>query len=243
MTVPKIFIGTMYCGENDFDACKRAIMSQIDVEVEHCIIENLPEKEAHNRLWDAWRAVQNTTFSLFVKVDADTVLANDRVLIELCNIIKANPRVTGIQAPLHDYYTNGFINGLNCFTNNVIFSNSADNLYCDRNVDSGHDIVMKAENVPDILRPAGMHCHNASRMQSFHFGLHRSLKNQHATLARVRAAWEIEHAETLDDNRSFALLGAVMAGSFTREGGFNYNDLRLTSAFEEAYARREQLLR
>lgn len=242
MTRPRVFVGTMYCGEHDFEGCKAAIASQADVEVVHCIIENLPERDAHNRLWASWRAVQNTGFAMFVKVDADTVLAHDHVLVELSNVLKANPRITGIQAPLHDYYTNGFINGLNCFTSDVIFSDSTDTLYCDRNVDTGHDIVMKAENVPESLRPAGKHCHNASPIQSFHFGLHRTLKNQHATLARVRAAWQIKHAETLDDNRSFALLGAAAAGSFTREGGFNYNDQQLITAFDDAFARREQLL-
>lgn len=242
MTLPRVFIGTMYCGEHDFERCKQALLSQADVSIEHCIIENLPEKEAHNRLWDSWRAVQNTTFDMFVKVDADTVLMHDRVLIELWNTLQSNKRITGIQAPLHDYYTDGFINGLNCFTNSVTFSPSIDPLYCDRNVDSGHDIVLKAEHVSDALKPAGQHCHHASAMQSFHFGLHRTLKNQHPTLARVRAAWERKHSEKLDDNRSYALLGASVAGSFTRAGGFNYNDPELLQAFNDAETRKEQLL-
>ena len=242
MTMPRVFVGTMYCGERDFDTCKQSLSSQKGVEIEHCIIENLPEKEAHNRLWSSWRAVQHTTFDMFVKVDADTVLAHDNVLMEFLMLLNANKRITGIQAPLHDYYTDGLINGLNCFSNDVIFSDSTDYLYCDRNVDGGHDIVLKAENVPDTLRPAGHHCHNASEIQSFHFGLHRTLKNQHATLARVRAAWERKHSEKLDDNRSFALLGAMMAYRFT-DGGFNYTDPKLMTLFEEAYALREQLLK
>lgn len=240
--LPRAFIGTMHCGEHDFERCKQALVSQSGIEIEHCVIENLPEKDAHNQLWESWRTVQNTTFDMFVKVDADTVLAHDRVLIELWNLLQSNKRITGIQAPLHDFYTDSFINGLNCFTNNVIFSNSSDSLYCDRNVDGNHDIVIKAEHVPAILKPAGLHCHHASQIQSFHFGLHRTLKNQHTTLARVRAAWEIKHTKELDDNRTFALLGAAMAGNFTRTGGFNYNDPELIQAFDDAMTRKEQLL-
>lgn len=237
----------MYAGEGDYSEACSAIVHQRGVHIQHLVIANLPEKEAHNRLWHAWRTVQHSGFDMFVKVDADTVLAHNEVLFEFWKMMHANPRITGIQAPLHDYFTNGFINGLNCFSPKVTFRDTADALFCDRQVDVNHDIVIKADGVSAALKPAGRHCHRAHGLQAFHFGVHRKLKNQDDVIQRVRLAWERERQLdgedfSYDDNRSFALLGALMADRF-RNGGFNYTDPQLEAACEEAHARRRELLK
>lgn len=221
----KVFVGTLYCGEADFDMCIDAIYSQEDVEIHSRVFTNLPEKEAHNQLWAAWRAIQSQ-FDLFVKVDADTVLANKRIIRTICDIFDTDKRITGLQAPLHDYFTDSFINGLNCFSPKVVFLDSKDELYCDRKVDTCHDIVIQSHNVPSTLQPAGYHCYHASKEQAFHFGLHRALKNQIEILNRVKKAPQ-------DINRKLALLGAQCSNEF-RDGGFNYADSKFKNAFAKA---------
>jgi hypothetical protein len=217
--IPKVFVGTMYCGEGDFDYCCEAIKIQKNVNVTHHVIKNKPEKEAHNELWASWRlAKQEQPYDLFVKVDADTII-NDNVLFEFSNIIRLNNRITGIQAPLLDFFTLKFINGLNCFAPNVVFNDTANHLYCDRNVDVGHDLILSSELVPDTLKPAGFHCFFATNHQSFHFGIHRALKNQREVLNNVYAANQTK----FDIRRKLVLMGAEISPLF-KNGGFNYDD-------------------
>lgn len=230
----RVFVGTMYCGEGDFNRCCTAIQSQKGVTVEHSVVSGLSEKEAHNELWRRWRAVQHT-FDMFVKVDADTVLAHDEVLLEFWTLMQSNERITGIQAPLLDYFTDNYINGLNCFSPKVVFRETTDHLYCDR-VDTNHDVVVKSQDVPQKLRPAGYHCYNPTTQQAFHFGLHRALKNQTQVLKLVNEAWRRKG----DDLRAWALLGAQCAGTFSN-GEFNYTDERFSAAYESVRHKFDEL--
>lgn len=223
----KIFVGTMYCGEGDITKCCEQILKQRDVEIEHLVIQNLSEKDAHNTLWSAWRERKNT-FDLFVKVDADTVLSHEFVISNVAEIMKNNPRITGIQAPLQDYFTDDFINGLNCFSNRVTFLDTVDDLFCDRRVDVDHDIILGSDKVPDVLRPAGYHCYHSSEIQAFHFGVHRMLKRQHHTITKVRNAWCKNGRDKL---RGLALMGARLATNFVSTRKFNYTDPELFEQF------------
>jgi len=234
---PQIFVGTMYCGEGDYSKCVKSILDQRGVIIKHTVIANLPEKEAHNRLWQTWRDVQKTGFDMFVKVDADTVLAHDEVLLEFWRMMQANPRITGIQAPLHDYFTDNLINGLNCFSPRVTFRDTADELFCDRQVDVNHDVVIKSEQVSERLNPAGYHCHHPTDEQAFHFGLHRALKNQGSVIDGVERAWSIHR----DRARALALIGSQYTGAF-RSGGFNYGDERFQSTFATVMSRYDDLV-
>src|ERR1700680_4550668 len=121
--LPKIFVGTMHMQEGDFQACLASIQAQENVVVSHVIISGLKEKEAHNALWNAWRQ-QGPYNDLFIKIDADTVLANTNILRNFWDLFQTNPRITGVQAPLHDYFTDSFINGLNSFSKKVVFNDT-----------------------------------------------------------------------------------------------------------------------
>ena len=232
---PKVFVGTMYCGEGDFEEGLSLVLAQKDVEVEHVVIRDLPEKQAHNALWQAWRSAQGRC-DMFVKVDADTVLAHDGVLRAFWSLLQGNPRVTGVQAPLNDYFTAGHINGLNCFSPRVTFRDTADELFCDRQVDVDHDVVIRSDQVGNDLRPAGYHCYRATDRQAFHFGLHRALKRQANVLDRVRAAYRREPTRA----RGLALLGAQVADRFA-DGGFNDTDERFDVALAAVQHRFHEL--
>lgn len=228
MSNPKVFVGTMYCGEGDFDLSTASISSQVGVEVVRMVISNLPEKEAHNALWSAWRERQSS-FDCFLKVDADTVLAHPNVIASYVELLK-NPDITGIQAPLADYFTDDLINGLNCFSPKVTFRDTADDLFCDRHVDVDHNVVIGSHEVPNVLRPAGFHCHHSTDIQAFHFGVHRALKGQAGVIEKVRHAWH-KHK---DRHRGLVILGAQYAAQFHKNRRFNYNDKELVDAFDRA---------
>ena len=235
-TFPRVFVGTLHSGEGDFPACEDAVRRQRGVVVQHSTFSGLPEKEAHNALWHAWREAQ-VGCSMFVKVDADTVLAHDEVLLELWRMMRANPRITGIQAPLLDYFTDGSINGLNCFSPRVTFNDTESDLFCDRGIDVDHDVVVKADGVPERLSPAGYHAFNPTDVQALHYGLHRALKGQASVIMRVRSAW-LRHR---DRHRALALIGAGLAPGFTA-GGFNYVDERFQAAARTALDRYDELI-
>lgn len=234
MIMPRVFVGTMYCHEGDYAECVKSIKTQQDVDVGHVTIKDLPEKDAHNALWAAWRTVQSE-YDMFVKVDADTVLSHSEVLIEFWRMMQANPRITGIQAPLLDYFTDGNINGLNCFSPRVTFRDTTDDLFCDRQVDVDHDLVVKSGGVTTKLFPAGLHCYHSTEKQAFHFGLHRALKKQQHIIDKVKQAY----SRNGDDLRAWALIGSRAAPSFN--GDFNYSDRFFHEEFEYAKRRFEQL--
>lgn len=201
---------------------------QEGVQVTHRVISGLPEKPAHNMLWSTWLR-ERDSHDLFVKVDADTVLRDAGTLRSICSLFAANPRLTGIQAPLHDYMTMSLINGLNCFSPRVTFNESRDGLFCDRGVDTGHDQVLRQGDLPEHLVPAGYHCHQASELQAFHYGVHRMLKGQRHIMDQVLRAWLIDR----DRTRGLALIGGEMVRSFDATN-HSYGTAELALAFEEA---------
>jgi hypothetical protein len=233
--LPRVFVGTMYTQEGEFETSLKKVQAQKGVTVSHIIIAGLREKEAHNALWHAWRH-QGPSHDLFVKIDADTVLASDKTLSLICELFKANPRVTGLQAPLQDYMTDGFINGLNAFSTKVVFNDTKDELYCDRQVDTNHDVVLRDAQLPNELKPAGFHCFNSTDKQAFHYGIHRKLKGQSMIIDQVHKAWSRDH----DRVRAFALIGSQMSPRFAQNRKFNYADDEFKVAFDEATRRYDE---
>ncbi len=222
MDVPRIFVGTLACGEAEFDDCCRAVATQQDVEVTHHVIANQPEFEAHNRLWEAWGRAK-AGCDLFVKVDADTVLSRPTALAEIFALF-AIPSVTGAQILLHDYFTDRLIAGLNAFSPVVTFRQSSRRLFADR-ADSNHNVVLKGDAVAH-LAPIGWHCTHPHPRQAFHFGLHRALKKQQEVIKQCATVW----LEKRDAPRSWALTGAIAAGWRLRSH-FDYGSKRFEASF------------
>ncbi len=200
---PRIFIGTLASGETEFDECCQAVQSQKDVVIKHHIIKNMPEFEAHNALWAAWNE-QKQNHDLFAKIDADTVLNRDTALVEISKLFQ-DPDVTGAQIPLHDYFTDDLINGLNCFSTCVQFAPAKKKIFADH-ADSNHKKVLKSDDVAH-LAPIGWHGKNPSAKQAFHFGFHRALKGQKDIISKTLNAWK----KYQDTPREWALAGAASA--------------------------------
>lgn len=223
--IPKIFVGTLHSGEGDYIKCIEAIHEQTAVDVTHVTISNLSEKQAHNELWQKWRE-NKAAHDLFVKIDADTVLSHKSVLSRIYECFARDQNITGLQAPLHDYMTNDLINGLNCFSTDVVFLDTYDDLFCDRQVDINHKKIMRQNELPQELCPAGFHCYHATEIQAFHYGFHRSLKNQVVQMSKVLHEWKLNH----DKIRGLALIGAAKALNLTSH---NYTDIEFQRCFTE----------
>lgn len=222
----KVFVGTMEHGEGEFEACREAVAKQEGVEVFHLVVSHLPENVAHERLYTQWNQAK-TSHDLFLKVDADTVLAHRGVIKAYADMFEANPRLTGIQAWLQDYMTDQKIYGLTCLRNTVIVSTAVDKLYCDR-ADTGHDIVLRGDELPKKLNPAGTHCSSPTDMQAFHYGFHRGKKNQHDIRNNVLSAWK----RYGDKQRGMALLGFALSAQGPETTYYDTHDFK--SAFNKA---------
>lgn len=199
----RIFVGTMTCGEAEFDACCDAVRNQTGVIVTHHIIRDLPEYAAHNALWAAWGGAKSS-HDLFVKIDGDTILNRGTALAEIAALFQ-NPDVTGAQILLMDYFTNDLISGLNAFSSVVQFRAARRRLFADH-ADTGHKVVLKGDAVAH-LAPIGFHCRDPHALQAFHYGFHRALKRQTATIAKIAHAHQAH--PTLA--REWALAGAASA--------------------------------
>ena len=228
-TVRKIFVGTLYVNESEFELCCNIINAQKDVDVHHEIISGLPEHEAHNKLWQTWNRAKSK-HDLFVKIDADTVLNDAHSLARIARLFEADNEVTGVQLPLLDYYTNGPVMGLNCFSPEVIFTASEDPLFCDR-VDSGHKKVLRGPEL-DSLYPIARHGVDPSPVQAFHFGFHRGLKKQKQIARDLARAY-------LDEGgigRMYALAGFEKVGIFSKP--LNYFDKKFQKMFQSCVSNR-----
>jgi hypothetical protein len=226
--IPRIFVGTMYSGESEFDDCKRKIREQEDVLIDHLVIQGMLEFDAHNLLWNEWNKAK-INYDLFIKVDADTLVDDPTMFSKIWAEFRKNSRLTGIQIPLHDYFTDSLIAGLNCFSPAVVFKPSTSRLHADH-ADSNHDHTMKGDSVIH-LSPAGRHCASPSRRQSFHYGLHRMKKGQRETIRKVVNSWKQKGGE----GRLFAMHGAAAALSHPIDHDYN------TESFESEFNRIESI--
>jgi len=222
----KIFVGTMEHGELDFQTCKESIKNQVGVELTHYVVSNLPEKEAHENLFSAWNEAKKD-HQLFLKVDADTVLSHNEVIKTFVDVFEKNERLTGAQAWLHDYLTDSLIYGLTCLKHTVNVAVKVNKLYPDR-ADTGHDIVLRGNQLPENLIPAGKHCWHSSESQAFHYGFHRGKKNQIDILNKVYSAWE---KNQFDKIRGMCLMGFKLSSLYEN---VDYRDVDFQNAFDTA---------
>lgn len=229
----RVFVGTMESGEGDFELCKQAISQQVHPHVHHFVVSGLREHEAHQRLYEEWE-VNRGAYDLFLKVDADTVLAHPNVVSDIVALFKLHPRLTGLQAWLHDYMTNDRIFGLGCMRNTVALTHKTDPLYPDR-VDLTHDMTLRGDALSRSLNPAGNHCHHATDEQAFRYGVHRTLKNQRHVIDQVRRAWRANN----DRTRAFALQGSERALSLRDGLKISYRDEEFQAEFANASVEHE----
>lgn len=227
----KILVGTLYSGENEYAACLEAIRNQSFTNFDHMLIENLPELEAHNKLYRAFidRAGE---YELLIKVDADTVLLSEDLFARLVDKFAQNQWLEVMNIGVLDFFTDEMIPaGIQIYRNTVRWDFSKDTVFPDIPIlDSQRFLYDKTE-----LAPAATHCQDPSIPQSFHYGVHRGLKSVqkiHSTThwKNLIKVWE-KFLRTQDRRLGFAILGAelVYAGVFGREEQ-NYTNPKMDQA-------------
>jgi len=196
----KVLVGTLKTIENEFSECRDRIAQQTYPCIEHKVFENLPNAEAHLKLFHHFLERKNEV-DLLVKVDADTVLKDTHSIEEIVKRFQDNDSLEHVQYQLFDFFTNKPIWGLNCYRNTIELREQ-DPLFVDRFVVGKPEkrIFLEGE-------IAGNHSPNPSDFQALHFGFHRQLKKQYP---QVIFPMFKAYLKTLNRKRAMALVGTIL---------------------------------
>lgn len=230
----RIMVGTLYCGENEFSACRESIARQTYSNFEHVIIKNLPNKEAHDKLYQTF-IQRRDEFDLLVKVDADMILRSNTFFGDLVKRFSEDPELELLTVAVHDWFSDRLIVGINTYRNTITWSESSEGIFVDA---SPLSIGNRATDWHD-LAPAADHSSNPSPIFSFHFGIHKALKimqpvghvikREHYRMTEHGSnyAQTANHFKRIRDRR----LGlAVFGAELTFSGRFNPDDVSWSSA-------------
>ncbi len=243
----KILVGIMYCIENQFNECIAAIKNQQHNQFDYFIVENLPNKTAHDTLYKNFMNNAHK-YDLFIKIDADMVLCNSDFFRNVEKKFENNPKLDLLEVWLHDFFTDSLIGSLNIFRNTVTWNICSETVFVDRIVNFSHRQTDKTE-----LAPAAYHCPNPSLFQAFHFGVHKAVKVLQFGKPDKQYMPACEHWENIEKTRQqfhktndirlgIAVLGAEIAfrKKFThQEVDFNKPEIHLLFAKYKNYSVRQ----
>lgn len=240
---PRILVLTLASGENEFAECRRSVGVQVGVSTEHVLFEEMENAEAHAALY---RTIMDRAdeADLFLKLDADMVLADEGVLERIAGYFERDPELDHLVLGVEDWFTDSTIIGVHAFSSRVRWRPDASGLFTDPDpVFPGRKLVVERP-----LPPVVHHGPDPSPFQAFFFGVHRAMKASqrpfawhHRQLFGARANWQMlvrlwRHAQKDPDPRlGLALWGAdlVLRGRLPASA-VNRSDPALVGAFESA---------
>lgn len=243
---PRVLVLTLHSGENEYTRCVEAIEHQTLKNIEHKVISGLGNFEAHRVLYSEIMA-RRGEFDLFVKVDADMVLAEPTTLEGIAREFQKKPDLDHYIVACHDFMTGIPIVGMHVYTNRVSWAAPTSGIFLDPRPERPGELKIEAW----PKKPVVWHSPDPSPLQAFHFGAHRALKvlqtgrakkdrkvssirEQWLTLARTWVQYKKQH----DRRHGLALVAAdlVFKGKIL-DGAHDYNDLSLKSQFSAWSAR------
>jgi hypothetical protein len=207
----KCLIGILYSGESQLEACKAAIANQTHTAWDIIQISDLPKKQAHEALYDAFNKHADKV-DLFVKIDADMELYRNDFLEELTRYFAQNPNTEQLTMKVDDFYTARNIWGLNVFRSSVVFIEN-DAVYTDKAVRINEDKIKRLKRHKTLV-PAARHGYDPTDYHSFYFGCHKAVKVMHRkSRSHMRNIRRLPLAASLQrDNRPLiAYAGAAIA--------------------------------
>ncbi len=210
----KLLIGTLYSGENEFEECLSSLKSQNFKNWDHFVLEGLPNKDAHEQLYDKFMASCND-YDLFLKLDADMVFVDNHVLEKIVNLFTDTKDLDHGEFAVKDWYSDSLIMGVHVTTSRATWEKTDDQLF----VDPYPRVPGKRVRQWDGIAPFILHSPNPSPFQAYHFGVHRALKafqfkenrfNNHLSKFQweiLRKTWA-NFFKTRDRRLGFVILGA-----------------------------------
>jgi len=238
---PKVLVLTLFSGEREFGRCRSSLQQQEYPSWEQRVFEHLPNAEAHAQLYQTIMT-ESENFGLFLKLDADMVLADAEVLGDLVRVFEERRELDHLVVAVTDWITDSLIIGAHLFSNRVRWMRHGETLYVDPDpVFPGNKLVVEKPS-RDVIYHAG----DPAPLQAFHFGAHRALqasqvyrKLRDARPHNALIQWQYlervwRHYEQSRDRRlGLAMLAADLV--FRKElppTANEYSDPALIAAFE-----------
>lgn len=167
----KVFIGTLYCGENELEACRDSVRAQTHPDIRHEVIRDLPNLEAHQALYARFMELAGDV-DIFLKLDADMVFENPAMVGRIVALFEADKEVDHCLFTVRDWYSQTDIMGLHAFSNRVRWPRYKDRLF----VDPNPLIPGKRIEITGHPAPVALHNPDPSLEFAYIFGYHRALK-------------------------------------------------------------------
>lgn len=223
----KVLVITLYSGENEFGQCAEQIRNQDHPYIDHETIKFKSNYEAHRELYERIERKRHE-YDVFMKIDADMVLAAETVVRDIVSEFDNNSELDHAVFSVRDWASQTDIMGLHAFSDRVSWKSSDEKLF----VDPSPNIPGQKKLYWSSPAPVAFHMPEPSDYQAYLFGFHRGLKvvqrgrggvsiahlqSQYVLLEGVWKAFDV----TNDRKRLLVLVGA--------EDAFRGNDVILSS--------------
>jgi hypothetical protein len=167
----KFLVLTLYSGEGEVEDCKSSVQRQKGVDARHVIFSNLGNVEAHEKLYQTIME-ECENFDLFIKLDADMVLARDTVLDEIADYFRREKELDHLVLPVFDWPSRRQIQGVTVFGGRVRWTFPLNSLTPDTNPIR----VGKKRVIPTTATELVHHMQAPTREQCYLYGFHKGLK-------------------------------------------------------------------
>jgi len=240
MSSKKVLILILNSGEGELEKSIEVLKSQTYKNWSKVVFSNLDNKTAHDTLY-SYIMSHSKEYDLFIKLDADMVVASSQILEEVVNYFEKNPNMDQGNFAVHDVMSDQDIMGLLVFTNKAKWNGSNEKLF----VDYTPSIPGKRLLIWSKPSPVAWHCINPTPFQSFHYGAHRAMKalqRDRKIANKIQSAiqWHLLYRvwrifiRTFDKNRALMMAGAysVWIGDVDKKGN-EYDNESLRHAFDK----------
>ncbi len=165
----KILIGILKSKENEFDICIEKLKAQSYSNFDFFVIENKPNKLAHDELYSRFMA-NSVNCDYFLKLDADMVFVEKDSLDQMMNLFDHS--INHIMFYVNDIPSSLKIPGIQMFRSNVTWTFNDEDLNVDYppNIQNGSSKLYTNLNLINH-----MPCPND--YQLFVYGIHKALKS------------------------------------------------------------------
>lgn len=171
----KLWVGTCYSGENEFEKCCEMIHAQKGVEITHHIIKNKSILDAFNDLYSTWNKVA-LNHDAFLQVDADMVLKNETVAKTIYHRMISQFNCNHIHLPVYDHFTMRNIWGIHMYGPSLRWKPVTNKNRPDKPEFHSTERHLQLGNISE--KALVDHAPSPSLETAFHYGWHRRLRQK-----------------------------------------------------------------
>jgi hypothetical protein len=168
MSRTRVMVGVLHAGESEFSSCIKSIQDQRGVDLHYEVISDLPNKEAHDTLYDLFMS-HAAEFEFFFKLDADMTLRTSESLHSLVTTVQSNGAAHALSY-VFDHPSSLSIPGVQLFRSDSRWGGSDEALNVDYPPRLGGSSMI-------VIDPIYVdHMSSPSQYQLFRYGIHKALK-------------------------------------------------------------------